>query len=182
MKSVFFLFFLHVSLLSFSQLEDPFERNLPNYLKVKPINLLGGQLNLNYERVFTNRITTEFSYGHWFGVEADDDNVFGNNFGVNPRYYFKKNKFAPEDYYAGVYLNYNILDVKSNNDSDALQLFEKGVLIGRQWLQDNGIVIDLNTGIAHLGTNLEDIEDSDDYEDDLPKFLPKVGASIGYSF
>ena len=155
-----------------------------NHIEVKPINLLAGQYNINYERVLSNRFSVEAGYGHYFGVEYDDgEKVFGNNVALNPRFYFTKRNFAPESYYFGPYLNYNILENRSaNGDRDNLQLFEKGLLIGRQWLKDNGIVFDINAGLAHLTTDVSDEETGDDYEDDAPQFLPKVGIAIGYSF
>lgn len=155
-----------------------------NHFEVKPLNLLAGQYNINYERVLGNRISAEISYGHWFGVKYNDgEKVYGNNVAFNPRFYFTKQNFAPESYYFGPYFNYNILENKNvNGDIDNAKFFEKGLLIGRQWLKDNGIVFDINAGIAHLGTDLTDTEIEDEYEDGIPQYLPKVGLAVGYSF
>lgn len=181
-KLVLFLFLCAVATVSYSQ-ELTLQSEYKNHIEVKPINLLAGQYNINYERVLANRFSVEASYGHWFGVEYDDgEKVYGNNFALNPRFYFTKRNFAPESYYAGPYFNYNILENRTENDVDNVKFFEKGLLVGRQWLKDNGIVFDMNVGIAHLSTTISDEEEQDDYEEDVPKFLPKVGLAVGYSF
>ncbi len=153
-----------------------------NHFEIKPMNLIGGQYNLNYERVLNNRWTAEAGYGHIFGTEIDNQTISGNSFLVSGHYYFTKKHLAPESYYVGPYLSFHSLSSKTGQDTDDINFSEQGVLVGRQWLQKNGIVLDTNVGIGHLFHKYDEVESDDTYEEDTPIFIPRVAIAIGYSF
>lgn len=178
-KYLFTIYFLSLSILQVSAQRLMEEPKYKNHIEIKPLNLLAGQYNINYERVLSPRISVEAGFGQWFSVENGEDDLTGNNFSINPRYYFSRFGYAPVKAYTGIYLNYNNLSVAEGggNTNQSLNVFERGVLVGQQNVLKNGIVIDYNAGIAYIGDNYEG--DNDDYK---RKFLPKVGFTVGYSF
>lgn len=168
-----FTFIMGLSMSSFAQ--DEAEENLPNIIKLNPISLAFGNINLIYQRAIGKSSAVQLGGNYWYRFLGTD--VTG--FGIRGGYQFfltGRTKAAPEGFYVGPQLSYNSLKERSTDIPASVTTFGVGLLIGYQWVWDSGLSLDLGIGPMYT------FADDENSESSFEGFLPNVMIGIGYNF
>lgn len=177
-----------------------------NTFKINPVGFLYSTLDVQYERVFTDRISAQLGASYstkevviWEDLQAK---LYGYSVTPEIRYYIPSRKIlknettAPVGFYTGVWATYQILnaDLASlNNESRKteilkLESYAGGLMVGWQaWLKIKKqpiIMLDLYTGIGYQNSNIQGrIAEKGQFLFYKNKGLsPRLGLSLGYSF
>lgn len=171
---------------SFSQ-EKEVETFKKNELKLNAVYLLGGALDVTYERIltpesgvggtmfisFNNELTQEFSltgfYRFYFGKKIASG-FFIEGFGA-------LNQFDnSDDYYERYELNGNWETIYDENYSKVVITdFALGFAGGSKWVTKKGLIFELYVG---AGRNLFNAK-SEDYDAEI---IPRAGFNIGFRY
>lgn len=151
-----------------------------NNIKINPLGLIIGSINLGYERAISEKVSLQLNPGYWSGFKVGDDKFKGLRLGLEGRYFLSKSSSAPDGFYVGPYFNSQNLSVKTNGDEDKLSITSIGGQVGNQWVYDSGFVLDLNLGLGATSTKATDLEPNESY--DVNGTLPKFTVALGYNF
>ena len=147
--------------------------NYPNVIKVNPIGLAFGNINMSYQRALAKSHALQIGANYWY-------KIFGttvSGIGVRGGYQFfltGRTKTAPEGFYIGPQVSYNSMTEKETDIS--VSAFGVGAMLGYQWIWNSGLSLDL--GIGPIYQFASDSETSTSYEG----FLPNVTIALGYNF
>jgi hypothetical protein len=175
MKRVFFVFCMSM-ILTFPGFAQDGE-NLPNVIKVNPISLAFGNINLSYQRALGASHAVQIGGNYWykiFGAEV-------TGVGVRGAYQFfltSRTKTAPEGFYIGPQVSYNSLKerITEGESQASVSAFGVGAMLGYQWVWNSGLCLDL--GIGPIYQFASESETGTSYEG----FLPNVTIALGYNF
>ena len=157
-----------------------------NLVKLDFASLFTGDLTINYERVVSNRLSLEFSFGVNMGYlnegimhlidDNDQDYVLepesGYSFGMFLRFY--GNRTAPIKNYAGFQIKVNSY---ASNNVDSRQL-DLSAHVGNQVNISNRFMFDFNIGLGiRRSTDKVDSLEIRDLEPIIP-----VAIKLGYLF
>ena len=166
-----FVFITGLSMSCFAQ--DDVEENLPNIIKLNPISLAFGNINLMYQRAIGRSSAVQIGANYWYrflGTEV-------TGFGVRGGYQFfvtNRTKSSPEGFYLGPHLSYNSLTEKETDVS--VNTVGVGLMLGYQWIWKSGLSLDLGIGPMYTFASEDETENS------FEGFLPNVMIGIGYNF
>jgi hypothetical protein len=153
--------------------------NLPNVIKVNPIGLAFGNINMSYQRALGSAHAFQIGANYWYKILGTE--VTG--FGVRAAYQFfltSRAKSAPEGFYIGPQVSYNSLTERYTEEIDedpsSVSAFGVGAMLGYQWVWDSGLCLDL--GIGPMYQFASESETGTSYEG----FLPNVTIALGFNF
>jgi len=175
MKKIILLttFIIGMSVSCFAQ--DEAEENLPNIIKLNPISLAFGNINLIYQRALGKSSAVQIGGNYWYrflGTEV-------TGFGIRGGYQFfvtGRTKTAPEGFYVGPHLSYNSLKEKETDVQNSVNTFGVGLMLGYQWVWKSGLSLDLGIGPMYTFAQEENTETS------FEGFLPNIMIGLGYNF
>ena len=173
MKRFCFVLFLSLAITLQGYAQDDVEENLPNVVKVNPIGLAFGNINLGYQRALGTAHAVQISANYWYKIFGTD--VSG--FGIRGGYQFfltSRTKSAPEGFYIGPQISFNSL--KETNTDVSVTAFGIGALIGYQWVWNSGLCLDLGIGPVYQFASESGTETS------YQGFLPNVTIALGWNF
>ncbi len=186
------------------------QRNSKNLIKVNPLSTaIASTVSLSYERVIARSTSLQLSTSYTYGmIHPDLDNivfaglagpvfstVWGYSIVPELRYYFSAHG-APEGWFLGPFLRYQqyeVLDPGITFSGSAIyNLYSVrnigfGVIVGRQWVLENGIAIALFAGPYLQSANQELIEGRASDTMNAPPFVSngfglRAGVTVGYAF
>ena len=175
MKKIILLstFIIGLSISCFAQ--DEAEENLPNIIKLNPISLAFGNINLIYQRALGKSSAVQIGGNYWYrflGTEV-------TGFGIRGGYQFfvtGRTKTAPEGFYVGPHLSYNSLKERETDVQNSVNTFGVGLMLGYQWVWKSGLSLDLGIGPMYTFAQEENTETS------FEGFLPNIMIGLGYNF
>lgn len=155
-------------------------------LKVRPLSLAFGIVNVAYEKSFT-----EFSSGQLGGtiVSLRLGSTSISGFGISPEYRFYR-KEALSGFYWSPFLRYSSVTAKdtssgSNNEATASG-FGTGLKLGWNWLlgKSDNFVMDLGIGAQYINANIEVTSGTTNNLQlgAFEGFSPVLQFAIGYAF
>jgi hypothetical protein len=168
-----FTFIIGLSMSCFAQ--DDVEENLPNIIKVNPISLAFGNINLIYQRAIGKSSALQIGGNYWYrflGTEV-------TGFGLRGGYQFfltNRTKMAPEGFYLGPHLAYNSLKERETETQSSATTFGVGLMLGYQWVWKSGLSLDLGIGPMYTFAQENNTENS------FEGFLPNIMIGLGYNF
>jgi len=161
------------SLSFFCNAQNENEEPFPNVLKVNPISLAFGNINLNYQRALNNNSAIQIGANYWYKIFGTDVSGIGLRGGYQ-FFLTSRTKIAPEGFYIGPQISFNTLTEKSTDVS--VTMFGIGVMLGYQWVWNSGIALDL--GIGPIYQFASESESDTSFEG----FLPNATIALGYNF
>lgn len=173
MKKFLFVICLSLVMTFQSYAQDDMQENLPNVIKVNPIGLAFGNINLGYQRALAPAHAFQISANYWY-------KIFGttvSGFGMRGGYQFfltSRTKEAPEGFYIGPQISFNSL--KETETDVSVTAFGIGALLGYQWVWNSGLCLDL--GIGPVYQFASESETTTSYQG----FLPNVTIALGWNF
>lgn len=155
-----------------AQEKDKFEP-FPNIIKINPISMAFGNINVSYERALSKSTSLQIGANYWYRIFGEEVNGIGVRAGY--RFYVTNRvKSAPIGFYVGPQISYNALTDPDSEDS--VSAFGIGVMLGYQWVFRSGVSLDLGAGPIYQFA--KESSTGDDYEG----FLPNFSFAIGYNF
>jgi hypothetical protein len=168
-----------------------------NIIKINPLALFVLTGNIQYEHVVNDMSSVQlgvFFTGFSFGSGAD--RVGYSGVGVTPEYRFyltNKVRDVPRGFYIGPYARYMnfSFDVQTNNGSGGttggkikMNSFGGGAILGFQFVNDSGFVVDLFIGPGLKSTNWTG---DPDQQDEVRFFSSssigfRSGMALGFAF
>ena len=155
-----------------------------NVVKVNPLGLVFGSLDVSYERVISDKAAVEVGFAYSsFDVTSGNTKVSTNGYGVEGKYkfYFSSEKDAPKGWYGAPFVAYSVSSVDSDGVKGDANSFAAGALAGYQWVfggSDSGFSLDLNFGAQYISASAKGNIDSVS----IDGFLPRLGLSLGYAW
>lgn len=175
MKPNFSIFVLLLLFFSFSlqAQKDPKPDAFPNIIKVNPISLAFGNINVTYERAINSATSVQISANYWYKILGTE--VQGVGVRVGYRFYITNRvKDAPEGFYAGPQLSFNSLKERSTKES--VNAFGVGAILGYQWIFRSGVTLDIGAGPIYQFA--EETTSGTSYQG----FLPNISIAVGFNF
>lgn len=158
-----------------------------NGIKLNPLALIIGAVNVQYERAITEKTSAQLGL-FFINFSIGDTKLSG--FGLTPEYRFYVAKEALDGFYAAPLINFNTLNLEVDTGADSgeasLTTFGAGAKIGWNWLlgEADNFIIDLGLGANYSGTNLN-VSSGDEGDFEFGAFdglRPVINFSIGYAF
>jgi hypothetical protein len=174
MKKIIVVFGLSMAIVLQGYAQDEVQENLPNVVKLNPIGLAFGNINLGYQRALAPAHAFQVSANYWykiFGTEV-------SGFGIRGGYQFfltSQTKEAPEGFYIGPQISYNSLNEKGTDVS--VSAFGVGAMLGYQWIWNSGLCLDLGIGPVYQFAN-----EKGGTETSYQGFLPNITIALGWNF
>jgi len=168
-----FTFIIGLSMSCFAQ--DDAEENLPNIIKLNPISMAFGNINLIYQRAIGKSSAIQIGGNYWYrflGTEV-------SGFGIRGGYQFfvtGRTKTAPEGFYVGPHLSFNSLKERSTDVPTSATTYGVGLMLGYQWVWKSGLSLDLGVGPMYT------FAQEDGTDNTFEGFLPNIMIGIGYNF
>ena len=163
---VLFSFSLHAQ-------KDADPGTFPNIIKVNPISLAFGNINLTYERALNTSSSIQISANYWYKIFGTEVQGLGARLGY--RFYITNRvKDAPEGFYAGPQVSINSL--KERNSEESVSAIGVGAMLGYQWVFGSGVTLDLGAGPIYQFA--KETTSGTSYEG----FLPNISIAVGYNF
>jgi hypothetical protein len=154
-----------------------------NAIKVNIFSPIVRTLNIQFEHALNE--TSSFQIGAFYsGVSIGDTKFSG--FGITPEYrFYLSSTSAPQGVYLGPFLRYQNFNLKDEvTDSEAtLSTFGGGVVIGKQWIFKEKVVLDIFIGPAYNSGSLEVKSGTDAFDTGSANgFGVRTGLSLGFAF
>ncbi len=167
MKKIIFLFIGAALILSTAKAQDT-----SGIIKVNPIGLAFGNINVAYEMPLSEKNSLQFGANMWnFRLLG----ITGFGLSAEYRFYFSKTTSAPEGLFVAPIGLLNSWSYQSSDSTTETSIgFGGGVKGGYQWVWDSGIALDLFAGYAYQVANF----DTYNWAYGRPLF----GAAVGYAF
>ncbi len=160
---------------SFAQESETTKKNV---IKVNPLNLIFGGINISYERVLfpsgALQVGLTFSSAE-VTVNTTSERITGIGGSVGYRWYFGGSKDAPEGWYAMPRFQFSSLSDGSGNGINTTSI---GAVAGYQWIWDGGFALDVFLGAQNTSFSTK----GDVSGVSINGILPVIGVALGYSF
>jgi hypothetical protein len=171
MKRILFVLCISMALTFQSFAQDG--ENLPNVIKVNPIGLAFGNINMSYQRALGSAHAVQIGANYWYKVFGSEVSGLGLRAGYQ-FFLTSRTKSAPEGFYIGPQVSYNSFTEKETDIS--VSAFGIGAMLGYQWVWNSGLCLDL--GIGPIYQFASESETNESYEG----FLPNVTIALGFNF
>lgn len=159
--------------------QDEVQENMKNVIKINPISLAFGNINLSYQRAVAKSSAIQIGANYWykiFGTEV-------SGYGIRGSYQFfltSRTKYAPEGFYLGPQIGYNHLKERESESSgdiiDTASTLGVGLMLGYQWIWKSGMALDLGIGPMYVFAT------SETTGADFEGFLPNITIALGFNF
>lgn len=173
MKQFFLVLFLSSALVFHSYAQSEVQENLPNVVKINPISLAFGNINLGYQRALAPAHAIQVSANYWYKIFGTEVSGFGMRAGYQ-FFLTSSTKEAPEGFYIGPQLSFNTLTESETDVS--VTAFGIGALLGYQWVWNSGLCLDLGIGPVYQFASESETETS------YQGFLPNITIALGWNF
>lgn len=141
-------------------------------IKVNPLALLFGSLEIGYERVLNENQSFQIDLGYQ-SFTSGSQNYNGFGLGVQYRFYVQNGKYAPEGWFLAPVASY----YSSKSGSFKTSVLIAGGVGGYQWNWDP-ITLDIYGGPAFFSVDSDD----DSFNFGFDGLGLRLGASIGLGF
>lgn len=151
-----------------------------NVIKMNPLGLAFGAIDLSYERVLNEKSSIEIGIAYSsLNVTTSGSSSKANGFGLEGKYkmYFSNSGSAPRGWYGAPFASYS----KTTVTGGGVSAFSGGALAGYQWVfggAATGFALDLNFGAQYVSASTTGSVLSTTFDG----VLPRLGLSLGYAW
>lgn len=142
--------------------------------------------NVSIEKAFSNRSSVSLvpSFGYFRSEQFTYKTV---GIGTEYRYYFQKQKIAPQGYYAAAGASYanGKADIETKSEIFDVKGYTTKLVAGKHWIFKKGFVIDAHLGVQYIDLDVKGRTatiNNKPVEQNYKWLLPAFGAGIGYAF
>lgn len=143
-----------------------------NVIKVNPLKMLLGGIEVNYERALTPKSSAVVGASYFYNFLGSD--VSALQLDAEYRFYFHKQKQAPTGFYAAP--NFSFTYANSNNSTESGNVVGIGAGVGYQWVWNSGFVLDLGAGTQYPIVTVEG------QTSNFSTLIPRLTFAVGYNF
>ena len=155
-----------------------------NVLKVNPLGLAFGSLQLGYEHALSDKSSFQIDLAYVnYNVNLGLVSSKATGFGVEGQYrfYVSSSKSTPRGWFFAPAISYSSAKATSGSLTGKATAFSGGILAGYQWVfggKDSGFALDLN-----FGANYANVSTSGDISSvKIDGIIPRIGLALGYAW
>ena len=154
-----------------------------NVIKINILSPIVKTFNVQYERALTT--SSSLQLGFFYSGFSTGDTKF-SGFGITPEYrFYLSNSDAPAGVYIAPFVRYQSFKVEDDVTASKADftVFGGGVILGKQWIFKEKIVLDIFLGPTYSSGNVDVTSGTDTFETDaFDGFGLRTGISFGFKF